>query len=214
MRYIRNHPSIQAFKFLRVVHILHNNTEIGGVLLKDLNKYTMNETLKVAKQASMDIENYLKSKPETVSVINVEDDKRFQEKDIDLLWIYNHKGKEQMKMIEIKGDRYSHTGNFFIETDSNKNKGTPGCFMYCEADYIFYYFIDTGEINIMPMIRSRRWFKSNIDRFEEKKLATKVGNGGMYTSAGRLVPKQIMRKELGLKHKIIPEAYRTGTLSA
>lgn len=169
-----------------------------------INQYEMKPMLDIAKQASDDIEKYLKQKPETIAVINVEDDKHFQKKDIDLLWVYKNNGKEYMKRIEIKGDRYSHTGNFFIETISNKEKNTPGCFLYTEADYIFYYFVETKELNVMNVEKSRDWFIKNIERFEEKFLSTKVGNIGHYTSAGRLVPKDVMRNEAGVKYKIIP----------
>ena len=165
-----------------------------------MNQYEMKPMLNIAKQASSDIEKYLRSLKETVGVINVEEDKRFQEKDIDLLWIYIVEGKEYMKKVEIKGDRYAHTGNFFIETKSNREKDTPGCFMYTEADYLYYYFVDTKELNIMHVDKSRKWFLENIHRFEEKVLSTKVGNG-YYTSSGRLVPKDIMRKEIGVRHK-------------
>lgn len=163
----------------------------------------MKETMEVASVASAEIEAYLRSKKETVNVINVENDKQYQKKDIDLIWRVNVNGKERDVYIEIKGDRYSHTGNFFIETISNREKNTPGCFMYTEADYIFYYFMDTKELNIMPVKKSRDWFIKNIDRFSEKFLSTKVGNGAFYTSAGRLVPKEIMKKELGIKQRYL-----------
>lgn len=163
----------------------------------------MKPMLEIAKQASKDIEKYLRNMPETIAVINVEEDKRYQKKDIDLLWVYIQKGKTIIKKIEIKGDRYSHTGNFFIETVSNREKGTPGCFMYTEADYIFYYFVDTKELNAIPVEKARDWFKKNLNRFEEKFLSTKVGNVGYYTSSGRLVPKNVMRKEVGVMHKTL-----------
>lgn len=168
-----------------------------------MNQYEMKPMLDIAKQASQDIEKYLRSLEETVEVVNVENDKRFQKKDIDLLWIYIVRGKEYMKKIEIKGDRYAHTGNFFIETVSNREKNTPGCFMYTEADYIYYYFVDNNELNVIPVEKSREWFIENMYRFEEKMLSTKVGDVGYYTSLGRLVPKKVMREEIGIRHKVL-----------
>jgi len=159
--------------------------------------------LNIAKQASSDIEKYLYNLKETVGVLNVEDDKRYQKKDIDLVWIYMLRDKPIMKNIEVKGDRYSYTGNFFIETISNRERNNPGCFMYTEADYIYYYFVDTKELNIIPVKKARKWFIQNIYRFEEKQLSTKVGNIGYYTSSGRLVPKNIMRKEIGIRYKTL-----------
>lgn len=161
-----------------------------------MNSYTMNETMKIAKIASLEIENFLKKRPETIAVINVEDDKYFQRKDIELLWVYKYKGTEYMKKVEIKGDRYSSTGNYFIETVSNKGKDTPGCFLYTEADYIFYYFIDTKELNIIPMPDARDWFLKNVNRFTEKSLSTAIGEKAVYISKGNLVPKKILNNEV------------------
>lgn len=173
----------------------------GGIRI---NTYTMDSTLEIAKVASIKVEDFLRKIPETIDVINVEDDKYFQKKDIDLLWIYKGKNSAQMLKIEIKGDRYSHTGNYFIETISNQGKNTPGCFLYTEADYIFYYFVDSRELNLLPMPYTREWFLSNKDRFVEKKLTTSIGNNVAYSSTGLLVPKQILNKEVdGVKVKIL-----------
>lgn len=167
----------------------------------------MKETLTVAKVASKEIEHFLRNKKETIEVINVEDDDIYRKKDIDLIWKYKIDNKIYERTIEIKGDRYSHTGNFFIETKSNIEKGTPGCFLYTEADMIFYYFIDTKELNIIPMKSAKKWFVKNMHRFKEKFLSTKVYGDIYYTSSGRLVPKKIMHNEvLGMKKKILTES--------
>lgn len=170
-----------------------------------MNEYEMKETLKVSEEASISVQAYLRSFDETIDVISVEDDKRFQAKDVDLLWVYIKDGKTHMKKIEVKGDRYSNTGNFFIETKSNVQKDSPGCFMYTEADYIYYYFMDSRELNVMPMERSRKWFIENMDRFKEVPLRTKVGDVGHYTSLGRIVPKHVMRREAGVRHRVLPK---------
>lgn len=49
-------------------------------------KYTMNEVVSVAKQASSDLVTFLKKFKKTIEVKNVEDDKDYRQKDIDLLW--------------------------------------------------------------------------------------------------------------------------------
>nr|WP_322710867.1 hypothetical protein [Nostoc sp. ChiSLP03a]MDZ8212010.1 hypothetical protein [Nostoc sp. ChiSLP03a] len=48
--------------------------------------YTMYEAQEVAKLAATDIEAWLRSQPETISVVNVEDDPNFQYRDIDFIW--------------------------------------------------------------------------------------------------------------------------------
>lgn len=168
------------------------------MLIKFMNNYSMKETLNVANLASEEIENFLLNIENTIDVINVEDDKYFQKKDIDLLWIKkNKKNRKVVRKIEIKGDRYHYTGNFFIETISNANKCSPGCFLYSEADYFFYYFIYTKELYILPLEKTRNWFLKNQYRFELKKLSTSVeGKGIIYKSYGKTVPIKIVLKEV------------------
>ena len=48
--------------------------------------YTMHDAQEVAKLAATDIEAWLRSQPETISVVNVEDDPDYQRRDIDLIW--------------------------------------------------------------------------------------------------------------------------------
>ena len=153
--------------------------------------YRMDDTLAVAKQAAMDIEAWLQQKPETVSIQNVELEPAYQKIDVDLIWT-THQGSYQ---VEIKGDRYPHTGNFFFETDSNKEKRTQGCFLYTQADLLFYYFIKPCTLYILPMPATRDWFLGNMNRFREKPTRTSVGNN-YYTTVGRLVPIAVVMAEL------------------
>jgi len=83
--------------------------------------YSMDDAVQVANQAATDIEAWLWSKSETISVVNVEDDPKFQHRDIDLIWT-TQTGEI---LIEIKGDRWNKTRNLFFETHSNLEKGTP-----------------------------------------------------------------------------------------
>ncbi|WP_442637703.1 hypothetical protein [Rossellomorea marisflavi] len=154
----------------------------------------MKETIEVAKNGMKDIEAFLSSFSSSLSVINVEDHPLYQKKDIDLLWVYLENGRENMKRIELKVDRYT-SGNFFFETASNVGKGTNGCFMYTESDYLFYYFVQWKRLYILPVEEVRDWFKENESRFVEKSLGTKIGNKQAYESKGRLVPIEVVLKE-------------------
>ncbi|MGI2747623.1 hypothetical protein ACRS52_02450 [Bacillus cytotoxicus] len=166
-------------------------------------KYTMNEAANVAKKAATDITNFLKTFEETIDVINVEDDEQYRTKDIDLLWIRNKNGVKKTTTIEIKGDRYHYTGNYFLETISNKSKGTSGCFMYTEADYIFYYFVDERELHVLPMPKTREWFINNMDNFKERETSTPIGND-YYITVGRLVNRNYLQRHVqGVKIKRI-----------
>lgn len=145
--------------------------------------YTMHEAQKVAKLAAIDIEVWLRSQPETISVVNVENDPDYQRRDIDLIWT-TQTGEI---LIEIKGDRWNKTRNLFFETHSNLERNTPGCFMYTEADWLFYYFVNTRQLYKLPMPKTREWFNITMRRFRERSTTTPVGKS-YYTTVGRLVP--------------------------
>lgn len=143
--------------------------------------YSMDEGLQVAKRAAGDIETWLRGRPDTIGVRNVEDDPAFQRIDVDLIWT-TQQGSYQ---VEVKGDRWHKTSNFFFETHSNKEKGTPGGFMYTQADWLFYYFVATRALYRLPMPATRDWFVSKISRFRECSTTTPTG-AGCYTTVGRL----------------------------
>ncbi len=157
----------------------------------------MREGAQVAQRASTEIEAWLREWHGTVDVENVEGDEDYQKIDVDLLWTTIARDYT----IEIKADRWHETGNFFLETASNKEKGTPGCFLYTEADFLFYYFVEPRKLYILPRPRVREWFLKNIDRFEQRETTTPVG-GQHYTTVGRIVPIEAVLKEVpGVKVK-------------
>ena len=153
--------------------------------------YNMNQSMQVAKQATRDIEGWLSGLPETVRIENVEDNREYQRVDVDLIWIT----KTGSYQVEIKGDRYHKTGNFFWETHSNKERNTPGCFIYTKADWVFYYFVTPRVLYQLPMPATRDWFLENINRFRERSTTTNVGNS-YYTTVGRLVPINVVIAEV------------------
>ena len=157
-------------------------------------KYTMEETAAVGEEGVEDCKKYLKSLSKTVNVYDVQGNKEFQIVDVDLLWYerYSHKeGRCRETWIEVKADRQYKTGNYFFETVSNKDKNTPGCFMYTKAKYLFYYFIDQKELHVLEVEPVREWFKENIELFTEKSTSTKVGDG-FDPSKGRLVKRDLV----------------------
>lgn len=171
------------------------------------DSYTMDEQLNIAKRASKEITTFLEHLPYSISVMNVEDDRAYQKRDIDLLWKYEKNGRIVEKRIEVKGDTYHKTGNIFVEVISNVTKKTPGCFMYTEADYIFYYFIDSKELNIIKMDDFRRWWEISESRFRPVYLKTRVRKDEeiYYYTMGKLVKKEILLNELNMKQLIIPD---------
>ncbi|MEJ2749832.1 MAG: hypothetical protein P8183_18270 [Anaerolineae bacterium] len=163
-----------------------------------LKEHRMAYTAEVAKAAAADVTHFLETFwSQTVAVHNVEADKAYQPYDVDLLWTVADKhGSIRTIPIEIKGDRYHNTGNFFFETVSNESKGTPGCFLYTGAKWLFYYFVGNGRLYCLPMDKVRPWFHENIDRFAERRTSTPVGKGEHYITVGRLVPIQDVLEEV------------------
>jgi hypothetical protein len=160
-------------------------------------RYTMNEATQIARRAARDLTAWLSADPRTVRVRNVEDDPEFRRADVDLIW----ETRRRAYKIEIKGDRLHHTGNFFFETISNREKATPGCFLYTQADFVFYYFVMTRVLYILPMPATREWFCANLARFPERATTTPVGDDA-YTTVGRLVPIEIVVREVpGVRKK-------------
>lgn len=154
-------------------------------------------TTSVAKWAADEVTQFLASTwPQTVAVHNVEDNPVYQAHDVDLLWtVVGRSGRMRVIAIEIKGDRYHETGNFFFETVSNESKGTPGCFLYTSAKWLFYYFVDAGDLFCLPMTRIRPWFHHHMELFEERRTSTPVG-GETYVTVGRLVPIETVLQEI------------------
>lgn len=162
-----------------------------------VRRISMNAGMRVAQQASADIEAWLRRLPQTQSIENVENNPLYQAIDVDLLWT-TQKARYQ---IEIKGDRWHSTGNFFFETHSNKEKGTQGCFLYTKADLVFYYFIKPRMLYILPMPETLEWFSLNIQRFKERETTTPIAQDS-YTTVGRLVPIKTVLEEVPRVYKV------------
>ena len=169
---------------------------------RKLKQHQMRYTVSVAEQAATAVTHFLRTffvvplYPRTVAVHNVEAEQAYQEHDVDLLWtVLSRNGRLRAIPLEIKGDRYHKTGNFFFETVSNEAKGTPGCFLYTKAKWLFYYFVGNGRLYCLPMATVRPWFWHQLDRFEERRTSTPVGDEH-YVTVGRLVPIQTLLAEV------------------
>lgn len=161
------------------------------------NVYSMSSSCRIGDVAVADVTNWLRNRPEHLSINNVENDKAYQEKDIDLIYHYTGVDGNPTEMsVEVKGDTYYKTGNFFFETVSNSSKNTPGCFMYTEADYLFYYFLGIKELYILPTEVTRKWFVDNMEDFKERATFTATAKGTKYQTLGRLVPRARVLEEV------------------
>ena len=166
---------------------------------RPIKEHGIRYTAGVARRAAADVTDFLLTFwSQTVAVHNVEDDPAYQVHDVDLLWtLLDKDGSLRIIPVEIKGDSYHRTGNFFFETVSNEGRGTEGCFLYTRAEWLFYYFVDSGDLYCLPMHGVRPWFEENLLRFEERRTSTPVDNGkDHYITIGRLVPIQTVLEEV------------------
>ncbi len=163
----------------------------------------MKEADKAGQRAVRDCTKYLMALPQTRKILDVQEDETYRKQDVDLILWVNKNRKIEKKLIEVKGDRYYHTGNYFFEIISNKSKQTPGCFLYTSCDYLFYYFIEKQELHILTMPEVRRWFLDNQNHFKISETSTPFARGGHYITVGRLVPRHFVREEIASFVKIV-----------
>lgn len=160
-----------------------------------MNKDYFKNSNVLAEIASAEITKYLQTTGWTVT--NVERDKEYQALDIDL--VINR--EEEQYTVEIKGDQYgSKTSNYFCETISNTSKNTPGCFYATQSDYIFYYFLDTFELHVIPTKEAQKWLKENEYRYKKVNVKTTGAKGEYwYSNEARLVPRRDMQRALDIQ---------------
>ncbi len=132
---------------------------------------------------------YLHSQDSLGHIHDVQDDPRFQERGVDLLW---ERPEAPVLGVEVKGDRQAGRGNYFFELISNLERETPGCFLYSSADLLLYVFLSPREIHRLPMPATREWFLARANTFELRGTQTRVGSKS-YRTVGALVPvKQVL----------------------
>jgi len=150
--------------------------------------YSMSDNSPAEKIAVNAAIEYLNSLSETQQIISVENDPEYQKIDVDLIW---KTSDNTQSFIEVKGDTYI-TGNFAFEITSNQSLNTPGCFLYTQANYIFYYFIKWKRLYILPMPETRNWFTPLLDEYRE--IYPQTVNEGTrdysHTTVCKLVPIQ------------------------
>lgn len=161
----------------------------------------MAEASAVEEEAIGILVAYLRGQPGSLEVRDVRADPAYRVADVDLLWTCaDRQGRPHTARLEVKADRWHQTGNFFFETQSNKTRGTPGCFLYTKADFVLYYFVTPRKLYVLPMPATRDWFVANQGRFVERETATPVGRGEQYITVGRLVPiAEVLAQVAGVK---------------
>lgn len=116
---------------------------------------SFNSDIQIGDKGENIIYNYLWKHKSTLKIVDVSKDKWFQQFDIDFLQITNN---GIINKIEVKTDRIAdRTGNMVYEIYSDRRTYTKGCFEKTEADYIFYYLINTNILYIFSTQELREW---------------------------------------------------------
>jgi hypothetical protein len=138
---------------------------------------------------------------------DVQGDPRFQHRGIDLLW---ESTDGALRGVEVKGDRHARRGNYFFELISNLERDTPGCFLYSQADWLLYVFLETREVHRIPLANARAWFLPRSKEFELRHTQTHAGEI-RYTTVGALVPvKRALSEVDGIVRSTVEEARSEG----
>ena len=128
--------------------------------------HNFNESINIGDYGEQIIKSYFETNPNVVDVIDVSQNKDYQNKDIDFL--VKLKNGEYIS-VELKTDTYD-TGNIFYEAISNKEHNVLGCMIKSKAKCLFYYFIKTKELYIIDFKAYKKWVNENNQRFTKKKI--------------------------------------------
>lgn len=113
------------------------------------------ESLKYGEYGEHAIWNLLNKQDEIRSVIDVRQDKGFQEKDIDF-WIENQ--QRQFRSIEVKTDFRAHeTGNLAYELTTS---GNVGCLEKTQADIIIFFIPKSRQAHLVKTSVLREYVKN------------------------------------------------------
>ena len=94
---------------------------------------------------------------------------------------------ETAKYIEIKAEQ-KHTGNLFIEYWSNRHRHTMGWFHICQADWLWYYFVDDRKLYVFQMQELREWARGDKGRLLNYPLVRQNKYDQLNDTWGYLVP--------------------------
>lgn len=103
---------------------------------------------------------------------------------------------------EFKVER-TFTGNFFIETWSNRSRFRRGWLDHLDADLLLYFFIGSGELFIIPFQRLKEWAFGGM--FPQERLYSFPHVPQQkYRQAndtwGRLVPVSVVHQEVRFRY--------------
>lgn len=135
--------------------------------------------------------------------------REFQKKYGDVL--INEKNSQELFSVEMKAEQKT-SPNLFLEVWSNGSRYTLGWMFHCEADLLFYHFIDSDDLYIVKFQNLKRWFWFGIGpvrksgkamihtpgflRFNPKQQRSYIQKNDTW---GSCVPISVISGEVGIK---------------
>jgi hypothetical protein len=111
---------------------------------------------------------------------------------------------ETVVTVEVKAELENRHGNFFLETWSNRARFTPGWMVTLRSDWLFYYFLTSDELFVIPFRKLQKWafHQGRIYSFAERQQSK---YDQLNDTWGRCVPIAVLARELDLREPMNPE---------
>lgn len=97
--------------------------------------------------------------------------------------------------VDEKYDRH-RTGNFFLELQSDAERGQEGWLVGKDADFIGYLFRPERAFYLLPYRRlAEQWERRRedwADRYGIKNIPNRSRTGGQYTTTGIAIPRRVV----------------------
>jgi hypothetical protein len=162
-----------------------------------LMNYKFGNSFGIGKIAVNAVTTFLATQKNHLGLTSVEDSPKYRNLGIDILWVVKDTKGKRIVPVEVKADRYYHTGNLYLETISNTTKGSPGCFVSSCAAIYAYFFVGPNVLYWIPLKRAQEWFSEHQERFPIRLTSTGNKNGEhLYKTEGRLVPRSVLVAEV------------------
>src|SRR5215470_17728432 len=161
--------SVVMLQLHGMTHGLATVDALSQSVLHLTRSYTIHAVRHAADRAVAHVRGFLLEDAPGSRVHDVQEDPRFQQRGVDLLW----ERAGEVLGVEVKGDRQAgRRGTYFLELISNVEKDTPGCFLYSSADLLAYVFLDRRELHLLPLPAARAWFLARRSEFPLRRTET------------------------------------------
>jgi hypothetical protein len=125
--------------------------------------YAWESQLDVGAHGVAVVSDYLRR--EGFHVRDVQDDKDWQARDVDLL--VRGRRKHRWKATEVKADRYE-TGNIYLELVSSA--GRPGCVFKSRADVWCYWLSSLGVLLLIDLPALQLWLLDHASEYRRTQV--------------------------------------------